>query len=123
MLKIVGEKLIYDLSLIEKIGALRRNPKAQISNLVNYYEVENPWSGEVLRGVRAPGTGFPYVIMLGTMRYVRGKDFCVIYRKNKVLILEFKEEAFKRWIIPSNTANLANLGKIRPKGNLRELEL
>ena len=42
--------------------------------------------------------------MLGTMRYRGGKDFCAIYKKNPVYILEFKNEEFKRWIINANSS-------------------
>ena len=49
-------------------------------------------------------------IMLGTMRRLRGKDFCVIYRRNPVLVLEFKNEKFERWIIPASAENIALLG-------------
>ena len=56
-----------------------------------------------MRGMRAPGTGFPYLIMLGVMRFWGGKDFCVIYKRNPVYIVEFDNENFKRWIIPAST--------------------
>jgi hypothetical protein len=48
--------------------------------------------------------------MLGTMRRPRGKDFCVIYRRNPVLVLEFKGEKFERWIIPASAENIELLG-------------
>jgi hypothetical protein len=37
--------------------------------------------------------------MLGTMRYRGGKDFCAIYKRQPVYILEFADQEFKRWII------------------------
>ncbi len=48
--------------------------------------------------------------MLGTMRRLRGKDFCVIYRRNPVLVLEFNGEKFERWIIPASAENIELLG-------------
>ncbi len=106
MLKVVGDRLTYELSALEKVGALASSPSADIANLISVTREENPWSTRVLRGIRAPGTGFPYVIMLGTMWHRKGRDFCVIYKKRPVLILEFKNEKFKRWVIPATDQNV-----------------
>ena len=105
MLKIQDGQLIYQLSILEKLGAFNGSPTARIENLVSVSKEDNPWSAKVLRGIRAPGTGFPYLIMLGTMRHRGGKDFCVIYKKRPVLVLEFKDERYKRWVIPASNSN------------------
>lgn len=112
MLVVSGEKLIYSLSFLEKLGALRKSPKSLLKNIQEIRYIENPWSREVLRGLRAPGTGFPYVIMLGTMRHRKGKDFCVIYKKNPVILIEFKNEKFARWVIPDTLVNRSLLESI-----------
>jgi len=106
MLKVVGDRLTYELSALEKVGALASSPSADIANLISVTREENPWSTRVLRGIRAPGTGFPYVMMLGTMWHRKGRDFCVVYKKRPVLILEFKNEKFKRWVIPATNQNV-----------------
>ena len=105
MLKIEGNTISYQLSCLEKLGAFCSSPSASISHLTSVQRVENPWTSKVLRGIRAPGTGIPYVIMLGTMRHKLGKDFCVVYKKKPVLILEFSNEKFVRWIIPATQEN------------------
>lgn len=109
MLEIVGDQIRYNLTWIENLGAFGRDPKSSLRNLVSVSRRDNPWSTEVLRGIRAPGTGFPFLIMLGTMRYLRGKDFCVVYRRRPVLLLEFKDERFMRWVIPASDANISLL--------------
>jgi hypothetical protein len=106
MLKVDGNRISYQLSRLEKIGACGGSPSANVANLVSYSREENPWGREILRGIRAPGTGIPSVIMLGTMRHRKGKDFCVIYKKNPVLVLDFKDEKFERWVIPATVANV-----------------
>ena len=105
MLVVSGEKLIYSLSFLEKLGAFGKSPKSLLKNIQEIRYIENPWSREVLRGLRAPGTGIPYVIMLGTMRHRKGKDFCVIYKRNPVIVIEFKNEKFVRWVIPDSVEN------------------
>jgi hypothetical protein len=92
-------ELILKLSLRERIFGLHSNPRARISDLVSTTEAANPWSAEVLRGARAPGTGIPYVVLLGTMRFKGGKDFTAIYKRGPVKIYEFSCGEFKRWIV------------------------
>jgi hypothetical protein len=90
----LNSELVLQLSAWEKIGGLHSNPKADVDSLVSVTSSQNPWSKEVLKGVRAPGTGIPYVILLGSMRYSGGKDFTAIYGKGPVDIYEFR-----RWIV------------------------
>lgn len=115
MLKVDGDRISYQLRSIEKLGAFANSPTANVSNLVSYSREENPWTSKTLRGIRAPGTGFPFVIMLGTLRHRKGKDFCVVYKKRPVLILEFENEKYKRWVIPAIPENEALLDTSRKK--------
>ena len=68
-------------------------------SLIEKKVAQKPWSSEVLKGIRAPGTGFPFLILLGTMRYRGGKDFTAIYKKAPVEIYIFKDGPYKRWIV------------------------
>ena len=95
----VDGELILQLSLREKIFALHGNPRANLSDLISTTESDTPWTKEVLRGVRAPGTGIPYVVLLGSMRFKGGKDFTAIYKRGPVRIYEFRAGDFKRWIV------------------------
>jgi hypothetical protein len=95
-----GDQLILKLSLIEKIFALHfKKLTVNKAKLISKRSYAKPWSTEVLRGVRAPGTGFPYLILLGTMRYRGGKDFTAIYKKRPVNVYHFEDYDFKRWIV------------------------
>ena len=92
-------ELILKLSFRERFFAFHSNPKANASDLVSTSDSTNPWSAEVLRGVRSPGTAIPYVVLLGTMRFKGGKDFTAIYKRGPVKIYEFSSGEFKRWIV------------------------
>ena len=94
-----GEFFTLKLSMLEKVGGLHGNIKTAKANLIDITNAENPWQSSVLRGIRAPGTGIPYVILLGTMRYKKKKDFTAIYRRGPVEIYTFKNTDFERWII------------------------
>ncbi len=91
--------LTLQLSWLEKIGALHGDLSVASNQLISMSEVPNPWKRQFLKGVRAPGTAIPYRILLGTMRYKRGKDFCAIYRRTPAVIYEFADAPFKRWIV------------------------
>ena len=94
-----GEFLTLKLSILEKVGAVHGDIRVLKSNLVAIKSAENPWRSTVLRGIRAPGTGIPFVILLGTMRTKKSKDFTAIYRRRAVDIYTFKDAEFERWII------------------------
>ena len=101
MAKIIdrGSEIELSLSIREKIAALHGNLIAKKSDLISRKVVENPWRSGLLKGVRAPGTGIPFYLLLGTMRYKGGKDFTIIYRNKPVEVFEFKGGPYKRWII------------------------
>jgi hypothetical protein len=87
------------LSTGEKIASLHGNLVASKSDLISRKVVEKPFRSGLLKGVRAPGTGIPFYILLGTMRYKGGKDFTMIYGNRPVEVFEFKSGPYKRWII------------------------
>ena len=93
------DKLILKLSTAEKIGGLHKDLVVSKNQLLSKTVFQNPWSKEILKGVRAPGTGIPFKILLGTMRYKGGKDFTAIYKRKPVTVYEFKDYSFKRWIV------------------------
>ena len=91
--------LTLKLSMFEKIGALHGDLSVASNQLISKSEVPNPWTKEHLRGTRSPGTAIPYRILLGTMRFRGGKDFCAIYKRTPAVIYEFKDAPFKRWVV------------------------
>ncbi len=91
--------LTLQLSWLEKIGALHGDLSVASNQLISMSEVPNPWKRQFLKGGRAPGTAIPYRILLGTMRFKGGKDFCAIYKRTPAVIYEFADAPFKRWIV------------------------
>jgi hypothetical protein len=97
-LKIDGDELTLQLSMLERIGALVPAPKALLDQVETVHFIENLWTAQLLQGVRAPGTGFPYVVMIGVMRRLKTKDFCVIKRKKPGVVITFSAGPYQRWI-------------------------
>ena len=120
ILVIEGEQLSLKLSLWEQLGAFWPAPKAQLGTVESIEFVDNLWTSQVLRGMRAPGTGLPYVAMIGVMRRLKTKDFCVIKRRKPGVIITFSEGPFQRWIYTLEAGRhaeeqiLAGLGPIAP---------
>jgi hypothetical protein len=91
--------MTLQLSRLEKMGALHGDISVASNLLLSKTEVSNPWTKEHLRGVRSPGTAIHYRILLGTMRFKGGKDFCAIYKRTPAVIYEFSDAPFKRWVV------------------------
>ena len=92
-------QLQLKLSMLEKIFALHGDIWVDKSLLTKKVMAEKPWRRSVIKGFRAPGAAIPFVVLLGTMRYRGGKDFTAIYNRTAVDIYEFKDSAYKRWIV------------------------
>ena len=100
---------MLQLSPWEKLGAFHGDLRMPISDIESFRLVSNPWTSEIMRGVRAPGTGFPYLIMLGTLRNFRGwRAFCAIYKKRPAVIINFKSGKFNSWIVTTEDAESIN---------------
>ena len=97
-LVISNNRVAMKFSLLEALGAFARSPEVSLEDVESVEVVDNPWTSQVLKGVRAPGTGIPFLVMLGTMRYRGGKDLCAIYKRRPNAIVTLKRGPFKRWI-------------------------
>jgi hypothetical protein len=92
-----GERARLNLSLLEKLGAIRKSPQIALNQIESVEVVANPWTNQVLKGFRI-GTGVPYLVLLGTMQYRNGRDFCAIYKRRPNAVITMKSGPFKRWI-------------------------
>ena len=84
----------------EKVGALRGDFAVPRSAVRRVRVTDRPFSE--LRGFRAPGTGFPGLIALGTFRGRRRKpDFYAVYRGRPALVIDLDPEtaAFERLVL------------------------
>ena len=96
--RVIGEELILELSFWERVGAIHSSPRVLLSAITKVEFVDDLWSNEVLRGVRAPGTAIPYVVLLGTMRGRKYSDFTAIKGRKAGAVIHFSEGPFERWI-------------------------
>jgi hypothetical protein len=92
-----GGYLRISLSGKEELGALKRSFSIPLDQVINIARVSDLWVH--LRGIRAPGTGFPSVIMLGTTRYQGKKDFNAVYGHKPGFVVTLIGNEFMRILI------------------------
>ena len=90
-------RALLQLSFLEALGALHSSPEIALTEIESVEIVPNPWTSQVLKGLRI-GTGVPFLALLGTMKYIKGKDFCIIYKRRPNAVITMKSGPFKRWI-------------------------
>jgi hypothetical protein len=75
-LAIEGLELVVHLSPVEKLAALRGDVRFPLSSVTDVVVEPNVW--DALRGIRAPGTGVPYVLAYGRRRWLGGSDLALV---------------------------------------------
>ena len=96
--RVIDEELILELSFWERVGALHFSPRVSLNAVTKVEFIDNLWSNKVLRGVRAPGTGIPYKVLLGTMRGRSYRDFTALKGRGPGVLITLSEGPFERWI-------------------------
>lgn len=89
--------LKVSLSAREEFFGLKRSFIIPRANVLNVARVADVWVH--LRGIRAPGTGLPGVIMLGTTRYRGGKDFNAVYGHKPGVVITLSDFPYRRVLL------------------------
>lgn len=99
MITLHGDEVVVELSSWEKLGALHSSLRIPRSAIRSVEVSEAPFAP--IRGFRAPGTGWPGRIALGTWRRRGAKDFCAAYAGTASVVLELDPAAtgFSRVIV------------------------
>jgi hypothetical protein len=103
-----GDELVLHLAWLEKLGAFRGDVRVPRSSIREVRASDRPWSE--LRGMRAPGTGIPGVISLGTRRGGGIRDFVAVYGNRPAVVAELEGAEFDRLVVSvHDTADVAAL--------------
>jgi hypothetical protein len=94
----VGSELILGLSIWEKLGALHESPRVSADAVERVEFIDQLWGSSTLRGIRAPGTALPYVVLLGTLRGRGYRDFVAMSGRGEGVVVTLKSGPFARWI-------------------------
>jgi hypothetical protein len=96
-LVVSGTIVNLTMTRLEHLEGFRGDLDAPLSAVTAVRTVEDPWAE--LRGVRAPGTGVPGVVAVGTRRGSFGKDFAAVHGKGPAVVVELEGQEFERWIL------------------------
>jgi hypothetical protein len=103
-LVIEGADLVVRLSLMEKLGAFHADVRVPLVSVRAVRVAADPWTE--LRGLRAPGTGVPAVISLGTRRGSGVRDFAAVYSHTPAVVIDAAGADFDRLVISSSHARI-----------------
>ena len=96
-LTVDGDTVRLHLSWLEKLGAFRGEVRLPRSSVSAVRITDHPWAE--LRGIRAPGTGIPGVISLGTRRAAGVRDFAAVYRNRPAVVIDLDGAEFNRLVV------------------------
>jgi hypothetical protein len=99
-LRVDGGELIVHLSLLEKLGAFRGDVRVPLAGVYDIRVIDDLWTE--LRGVRAPGTGWPGVIALGVRRGRGVRDFAAIYGRKSGIVVDLRRAPFGRLVVSTD---------------------
>ena len=103
ILQVEGDEAVLRLSLGEKIFGFHTSPKVALSKIEKIEPISNFWNSSDWGGVRAPGTGIPWVVGLGTWRRKGRKSFCAIYKREPGFKITFTSTEFEAWLFSSRS--------------------
>lgn len=114
-LSVQGDHLLISLSGKEKLGALQKDDlEFPIDSIIDIARVDKGRAAVV--GIRAPGTGVPGKIALGTWRTRDGKDFVAAYNNDPAYVISLTGQRFDRLIISgAEVAELDSLDLDNPR--------
>jgi hypothetical protein len=93
-----GDELIVQLSALERLAAFRGDARVPLSAITSVDVEPDPFGA--LRGIRAPGTGWPGVIAYGVRRYAGGRDFALVRSNARALRIDLDDSSpFARLLI------------------------
>ncbi len=101
-LQIEGDQLVVHLRALEKAEGAHGDIRLPLTAVTAVRAVDDPWPE--LRGIRAPGTGVPNVIAVGTRRGKFGRDFAAVHGKGPAVVVELDGAAYGRLVVTLDEA-------------------
>src|SRR5271154_481328 len=101
-LEVEGNELVLHLRALEKAEGAHGDIRVPLTRVTAVRSVDDPWPE--LRGIRAPGTGLPNVIAVGTRRGRFGKDFAAVHGKGPAVVVELEGAEYGRLVVTADDA-------------------
>lgn len=97
-----GTDLVLHLHAVEKAEGFHADIRLPLTAVEAVRVVDDPWPE--LRGIRAPGTGMPEVIAVGTRRGGFGKDFAAVHGRGPAVVVELSGVEYGRLVVTTDDA-------------------
>ncbi len=101
-LVVEGDKLVVRLTGLEKAEAMHGDVREPLAAVRLVRVVADPWPE--LRGIRAPGTGYPGKIAVGTRRGSFGKDFAAVHSRGTAVVVDLEGSPYSRFVVTADDA-------------------
>ncbi|HEY6471441.1 MAG TPA: hypothetical protein VIY26_01030 [Acidimicrobiales bacterium] len=101
-LTVDGSGLVLHLHAAEKAEGFHGDIRVPLTAVDSVRAVDDAWPE--LRGIRAPGTGLPDVIAVGTRRGGFGKDFAAVHGRGQAVVVELTGAEYGRLVVTCDDA-------------------
>ncbi|WP_462188223.1 hypothetical protein [Frankia sp. CcWB2] len=102
-LEVVDKRVEVVLRGLERIGAVRGDVSVRLDEVLDVRLAADAFAE--VHGWRAPGTGLPRVMALGTWPSRGGKEFVAVYRGRPAVVVEVRPGGeFRRLIVATGDA-------------------
>jgi hypothetical protein len=96
------DELVLHMTGLEKAEGFHGDIRVPLRAVSDVRTVDTAWPE--LRGLRAPGTGMPKVIAVGTRRGDFGKDFAAVHGPGPAVVVELTGADYQRLVATSEDA-------------------
>ena len=103
-LVVEGEELVLHMTTLEKVEGVHGDIRVPLSSLREVRAVPTAWHGNHLRGLRAPGTGMPNMVAVGTRRGDFGKDFAAVHGTGPAVVVDLAGADYHRIVVTASDA-------------------
>ena len=97
-----GGDVVLHMHAVEKAEGFHGDIRLPLVAVDAVRAVDDPWPE--LRGIRAPGTGVPGVVAVGTRRGAFGKDFAAVHGKGAAVVVELSGVEYGRLVVTCDDA-------------------
>jgi hypothetical protein len=97
-----GDDLVLHMHAAEKAEGFHGDIRVPLRAVTDVHAVDTAWPH--LRGLRAPGTGLPNVIAVGTRRGEFGKDFAAVHGTGPAVVVVLAGAEYGRLVVTMDDA-------------------